>query len=197
MALARIKDELKREKILKTSKILFSQKGYSNTSVSDIVQAANMPVGTIYTYFSKKEEIICTIVEEGWNDIFARLEKLSHSGVSGKEKLRLIIDDFIPELLKDLNFINILLTEAIELTRVEEKIEAVTDMVFSIIREIPGTDQTTVSLSRRMLQTSIVVVFLGFLSAANLAKTGKTGIYTPDIIAFLKYLVSQSLGITL
>jgi len=193
--LARIKDELKREKILKTSKILFSQQGYANTSVSDIVQATNMPVGTIYTYFGKKEEIICTIVDEGWSGIQARLEKLTRSGLSGKEKLRLILDDFVPELLKDLNFINILLTEAIELTKVEEKMETITDVVLSIVKEISGTGEPPAHLSRRMLQTSIVVVFLGLLSAANLAKTGKTGIYTPDIIAFLKYLVSQSLGI--
>jgi AcrR family transcriptional regulator len=195
--MARIKDEQKREKILKTSRILFSQQGYSNTSISDIVQVTGMPVGTIYTYFDKKEDIIRTIIDEGWKDVSADLNDLTKSQKTGREKLRLIIDEILPEILKNIDFINILLTEAIEFTRMGEKMEKITDIIFSILGEIPGSKNATKDLSRKMLQTSIFVVFLGVLNAANLAKAGKSSIDIPDILKFLKYVIAQSLGVTI
>jgi AcrR family transcriptional regulator len=195
--MARIKDEQKREKILKTSRILFSQQGYSNTSISDIVQVTGMPVGTIYTYFDKKEDIVRTIIDEGWKDVSADLNDLTKSQKTGREKLRLIIDEILPEILKNIDFINILLTEAIEFTRMGEKMEKITDIIFSILGEIPGSKNATKDLSRKMLQTSIFVVFLGVLNAANLAKAGKSSIDIPDILKFLKYVIAQSLGVTI
>ncbi len=195
--MARLRDEQKREKILKTSRILFAQRGYSNTSISDIVAETGMPVGTIYTYFEKKEDIIRTIIDGGWEEVKSVLEELAASKKSGQERLKLIIDEVLPEILKNIDFINILLTEAIEFTKMGEKIETITDVVFSIIRDIPGSREVTKDLSRKMLQTSIVVVFLGVLSTANLAKAGKSSIDISDILTFLKYMVAQSLGVTL
>ncbi len=195
--MARIRDEQKREKILQTSRILFSQQGYSNTSISHIVKETGMPVGTIYTYFEKKEDIIRTIIDVGWAEVKSTLEELTKSQKTGQEKLKLIIDEVLPEILKNIDFINILLTEAIEFTKMGEKMEKITDMVFSIIREIPGAQEATKNLSRKMLQTSIVVVFLGVLNTANLAKTGESSIDIPDILSFLKHIIAQSLGVTI
>jgi len=156
-----------------------------------------MPVGTIYTYFERKEDIIRTIIDVGWNEVKSTLEDLTKSQRTGQEKLKLIIDEVLPEILTNIDFINILLTEAIEFTKMDEKMEKITDIIFSIIREIPGAKEATKNLSRRMLQTSIVVVFLGILNTANLAKTGKSSIDIPDILAFLKHIVAQSLGVTI
>jgi len=193
--LARTRDEQKREKILRISKVLFSEKGFANTSISDIVRETDMPVGTIYTYFNKKEEIITTIIEEGWTEISSQLERLAVMRKSGQEKLRIIVEEFIPQVLEDLNLINILLSEAIGLTRIEEKIEKITDIVFSIIRDIPEAQSSIRDLSRRMLQTSIVVVFLGILNAANLAQRNKGSVQIPDVIGFVKYVIEKSLTI--
>ena len=63
--MARMKDETKRQSILESSKMLFSQKGFFNTSISNIVRETGFPVGTIYTYFKSKDEIVRSIVEEG------------------------------------------------------------------------------------------------------------------------------------
>ena len=156
-----------------------------------------MPVGTIYTYFEKKEDIIRTIIDVGWAEVKSTLEELTKSQRTGQEKLKLIIDEVLPEILKNIDFINILLTEAIEFTKMGEKMEKITDMIFSIIREIPGAQEATKNLSRKMLQTSIVVVFLGVLNTANLAKTGESSTDIPDILTFLKYIIAQSLGVSI
>lgn len=62
--MAKMKSEKRRMLILKTAKGLFSKHGFFNTSISDIVKACGLPVGSIYTYFSSKEGIVKTIVDD-------------------------------------------------------------------------------------------------------------------------------------
>ena len=192
--MARSRDEQKRDRILRASKKLFARNGYANTSVSDIVAETDLPVGTIYTYFEKKEEIITTIVQEGWDDFLDHLSGIGHSGKPGIDCLRVIIDDIIPSLLNDLDFLNILLTEAIVYTRIEEKLEKIIDVLFEIIREIPEAQPRIESLSRRMFKTALVIYFLGILSAANLSRTTAADITNGDITSFLKHSVVSFIG---
>ena len=72
--MAREKDENKRIAVLQSSKLLFSSKGFVNTSIADIVRETGMSVGTIYTYFKSKDEIVRAIVEEGWSSLYSRIE---------------------------------------------------------------------------------------------------------------------------
>ncbi|RKX76454.1 MAG: hypothetical protein DRP87_11855 [Spirochaetes bacterium] len=191
--MARQRDERKRKQILETSKTLFSHSGFYNTSISQIVKAVDMPVGTIYTYFRSKEDIIKTIVEEGWQELYSQLEEISRSGRADREKLKVLIENIIPSLLQDLDFINILLTEAVVFTRIEEKIEKITDLVFSIIKNISSQS----NLSRKYMKTALIVIFLGILSSASLVKTNTTEITIEDIITFVKEITESSLGIKL
>ena len=94
-----------------------------------------MPVGTIYTYFKKKDDILTAILDEGWTDLAFSLERIAGLKKSGIERLTIIVEEFLPVILEDLALINILLTEAIELTRIEEKMDRITDIIFSIIRQ--------------------------------------------------------------
>ena len=188
--MARIKDAQKRDRILTASKYLFSKSGFANTSVSDIVDGTKLPVGTIYTYFKKKEDIIITIVQEGWDEFVLRLEQLARSEKSGIDKLRIIIDRIIPELFEDLELINILLTEAIMYTRIEEKLERITDFIMGIMKEIPEAAE----LTRKMMRTAIVVFFLGILNSANLAEAANTDVTLKDISEFMKHTISQFVG---
>jgi Transcriptional regulator len=54
-----------REKILSVAQQLFSEKGYDNTTIQDIIdQLGGMTKGAIYHYFSSKEEIMQCIMED-------------------------------------------------------------------------------------------------------------------------------------
>jgi AcrR family transcriptional regulator len=55
-------DQRKRQ-ILECAKKLFAQKGYYQTQISDIQQAAGVARGTIYQYFKNKDDIFMTILE--------------------------------------------------------------------------------------------------------------------------------------
>ncbi|HEQ71836.1 MAG TPA: TetR/AcrR family transcriptional regulator, partial [Spirochaetia bacterium] len=116
--MARAKDENKRQLILQAAKMLFSRRGFYNTSISDITKETKLPVGSIYTYFKSKEEIVRAIVAEGWEDIRTRLTAMIASEKRAEDKLRIIVDTFIPEVFNDLDLVNILLSEAITYTKI-------------------------------------------------------------------------------
>lgn len=63
MALAMTKGELTKTRLLKCAETAFSEKGYYETQVSDIVKMGHVAKGTIYQYFKNKEEIFTTLLE--------------------------------------------------------------------------------------------------------------------------------------
>ena len=53
-----------RRKIIEKSMQLFSVKGYYNTSVSDILEAADRTKGGLYGHFASKEDIWYAVYEK-------------------------------------------------------------------------------------------------------------------------------------
>ena len=51
-----------RKMILEAAISEFSKKGYKETSVADIMAAADLGIGTFYNYFSSKEELLFSLL---------------------------------------------------------------------------------------------------------------------------------------
>jgi TetR/AcrR family fatty acid metabolism transcriptional regulator len=54
----------KRERIIAAAGKFFGDKGYHNTTTAEIAEAAGVAAGTIYIYFSSKEELLVAVFEE-------------------------------------------------------------------------------------------------------------------------------------
>lgn len=54
-----------REKLLNASLKLIKEKGYHNTTVRDICSAANVSIGTFYSYFPTKNDLFFSIYLDG------------------------------------------------------------------------------------------------------------------------------------
>jgi TetR/AcrR family fatty acid metabolism transcriptional regulator len=54
----------KRERIISAAATLFGDKGYHNTTTAEIAESAGVAAGTIYIYFSSKEELLVAVFEE-------------------------------------------------------------------------------------------------------------------------------------
>jgi AcrR family transcriptional regulator len=63
------KPDERKEEIIETALSLFCEKGYSNTSISDVVKKVGVAQGTFYYYFESKEKIIDVIIDEYFNAI--------------------------------------------------------------------------------------------------------------------------------
>ncbi|MGE8207799.1 TetR family transcriptional regulator [Heyndrickxia sp. NPDC080065] len=72
------KSEEKYDKILKASIKVLSEKGYENTSISDIVKSAGIAQGTFYLYFPSKSALIPAIADHLLTITFGKMkEKIS------------------------------------------------------------------------------------------------------------------------
>lgn len=56
--------QLRQREILSSARELFLQKGYHNTTLEEIAQHAEFGKGTIYNYFSSKEELFYGILDD-------------------------------------------------------------------------------------------------------------------------------------
>jgi TetR/AcrR family transcriptional regulator, fatty acid metabolism regulator protein len=81
-------NQIKRSDILASAVHVLSEKGFLNTTISDIAKGAKIAASGIYKYFDGKEQILFTIIE---NFLAESFEKLSDhlEGIEGAEnKLR-------------------------------------------------------------------------------------------------------------
>ncbi|HET7616207.1 MAG TPA: TetR/AcrR family transcriptional regulator, partial [Bacillales bacterium] len=81
-----------KERITKTSIALFGEKGYSETSVQDIVDALGVTKGTFYYYFGSKQQLLMDIHVGFIDHILAREKQiLSDNAIDGKTKILEIV----------------------------------------------------------------------------------------------------------
>ena len=63
-----------KEEILKTSRELIRQQGWSAVSIRSVAAACGVSVGSIYNYFESKADLMGAAVESVWFEIFHRPE---------------------------------------------------------------------------------------------------------------------------
>lgn len=63
-----------KEDILKTSRKLIQQQGWSAINIRSVAAACGVSVGSIYNYFDSKAALVCATVESVWREIFHRPE---------------------------------------------------------------------------------------------------------------------------
>ena len=66
----------RRAQIIEAAVSCFLEKGYTNTSMSDIIKASGLSSGPIYSHFSGKEDILNTAINERLNNVKELYETL-------------------------------------------------------------------------------------------------------------------------
>ncbi|MCB7068456.1 TetR/AcrR family transcriptional regulator [Caldibacillus sp. 210928-DFI.2.22] len=89
-----------KEKIIEKAIELFEKKGFSTTSIQDIVDELGVTKGSFYYHFSSKEQLLMDIYNEYITNLLDRQTKIiANKTLSPKEQLieiiRLLIDDLI------------------------------------------------------------------------------------------------------
>ncbi|WP_088007338.1 TetR/AcrR family transcriptional regulator [Indiicoccus explosivorum] len=87
-----------KERITEQSIVLFEQKGFSETSVQDIVEALGVTKGTFYYYFTSKEQLLMEIHLNYIGRLLARQEAIIKNSGSAKEKIARIIGLLISDI---------------------------------------------------------------------------------------------------
>jgi TetR/AcrR family fatty acid metabolism transcriptional regulator len=77
----------KRERIIAAAAKLFGEKGYHDTTTAEIAESAGVAAGTIYIYFSSKEELLVAVFEEFLGKHMERLRAGVDAEPTPREKL--------------------------------------------------------------------------------------------------------------
>ena len=66
-----------RDRILDAARVLFDERGYDDTKVSDICERADLAYGTFFNHFGEKRELLRSMAEEAVSKVRDDLEQLA------------------------------------------------------------------------------------------------------------------------
>ena len=76
-----------RQKIMSAAVKCFDERGYSETSIADIMNEAGLGVGTFYNYFASKEELLLAMLERIEDELIDLAKAEKHSPLTALEKI--------------------------------------------------------------------------------------------------------------
>ncbi len=79
------------DRIFLSAKELFYEKGYEHVNMKEISKRANISVGSLYNYFSNKNELYLSVLENSWNITFDKLDNILARDIDEEEKIKLSI----------------------------------------------------------------------------------------------------------
>ncbi|HUR82095.1 MAG TPA: TetR/AcrR family transcriptional regulator [Thermoanaerobaculia bacterium] len=91
----------KRQRILRGAVDVFAEHGYFNAKVAQIAKAAGVADGTIYLYFSGKEELLITIFREHTRSYLQALELRMEGITAAEDRLRTAVRHHLETLGRD------------------------------------------------------------------------------------------------
>lgn len=90
-----------KDKIIEVAKELFSQKGFYETRVSDIVSKADVAQGTFYIYFKSKEDLFLELIKKLHHQLIQKLSSYKNSNQDFETTIKALIEDFLTEVYKN------------------------------------------------------------------------------------------------
>ena len=89
------KRSITRSQIIDAASACFAEHGYDKTTFDDVAQKAGISRALIYTYFKSKQEFFFAMMDEKHKNYLRQSQEVLESSLSGKEKLRKIINIWI------------------------------------------------------------------------------------------------------
>jgi AcrR family transcriptional regulator len=88
--------------ILDAALAVFAERGYRNTRLEHVGEAAGVTKGTIYHYFTNKEDLLLRAIEHRREESFGRTDAiLRDKSVPASERIRLIVSSWFGSITKE------------------------------------------------------------------------------------------------
>ena len=97
--------------ILEAAERVFSQKGYSLTTVDEIAAEAQFSKATLYRYFKSKRDIFLDVILNSFDEVLTELKELRSKNLNAGEKLKEIIHMLLQVFSKKQSVSRIVYTE--------------------------------------------------------------------------------------
>jgi AcrR family transcriptional regulator len=110
------------EALLQASMVLFSARGYPETSMAEIASAVGIPVSGIYRYFPGKCDILSTGLRRAADRISGRLSAILTGLTEPRHMLNLLIEAYVATSFANPELAAIYYSERVNLTRADEQL---------------------------------------------------------------------------
>ncbi len=119
---------------------VFVKKGFHETSMQEIAQAAGLGKSTLYDYFKTKDEVLIYFFEDQLTNMTEEAQKIALQNLSADKRLRQITEKYLGSLQANKNLFLKLMQESQRLKlesqkQVQEKRHAYQDLVCALIDE--------------------------------------------------------------
>jgi len=108
-----MKADERRQMLLDRAKKLFSQRGYYETQISDIIKNAKIARGTVYQYFKNKDDIFTTLLQTAYDEwqatIAEEMKDVDLTTLPPKDYFKFRIRNILAYFVKDPELTNLLL----------------------------------------------------------------------------------------
>ena len=147
-----------RSRILKMSRRLFTAKGYENTTIEDVAEAAEISKATLYNYFSSKENLLLGIAEAALEEVRQLICEDLRDETDALEKLRRVMEALVMDsvryitLSRRILYLNISPDNELHGTRAE-----LMEILSQLVREAQSQGQ----LRRDLTEETLAEWFMG------------------------------------
>jgi AcrR family transcriptional regulator len=95
--------EERKQQIMNVALEVIAENGFANSSISRIAQKAKISKGLMYNYFESKEELMISIMIDGFNQLTKSFDP-NHDGVLSEDELHFFIDNSFKTLEENIHF---------------------------------------------------------------------------------------------
>jgi AcrR family transcriptional regulator len=88
----------KRREVIATAARLFAQRGYQETSMSDLTEATGLAAGGLYHYIESKDELLISICDELLEPLLERAREIVAAGAPPAEQLRELLHAWLAQI---------------------------------------------------------------------------------------------------
>jgi len=146
--------------ILAAAYRIFSQKGYEKAAMSEIAKGAGVAEGTIYKYFSNKQDLLARVIASFYKKLIDTTEN-SLIGVKGIEnQLRVVIARHIHTFFEDIGLCRLLLQEVRPLnsyphSEMHQLTRSYSEILLRVIQEGISTKEIRSDISPKTIRDMI------------------------------------------
>ncbi len=159
----------RRQSILQTAIETFGGNGFKGTTIKALARRAGIAPGSVYNYFSSKEDLFRAALEEGWRRFLAELQAIVSQPRLFRERFRTVLDTCFASLTDALPLLRGMLFEARQRRLLQENLERLLELLEGLIDEARRRGQLRLELPLPPLRRRLKIIVYGILTAVALA----------------------------